>query len=182
LPEWRSNGLLKNPVQVSGEEGKAPLESPLAPGSSGRPHGLRTTSSKEAGLFVTGFVDRWKSWTKALRTEVFALSLAYKDPRTPRHAKIVAACVVAYAFSPIDLIPDPIPVLGYLDDILILPFGIALAIKLIPPGVMEDARRRAKEGNASGRLVSRAGAVLVIGIWLLVALLVTAWAWRVLRG
>jgi len=83
--------------------------------------------------------------------------------------------------SPIDLIPDPIPVLGYLDDILILPFGIALAIKLIPPAVMEDARRRAKEVNTSGRVMSRAGAVLVIGLWLLVALLVTAWAWEFLR-
>jgi uncharacterized membrane protein YkvA (DUF1232 family) len=83
--------------------------------------------------------------------------------------------------SPIDLIPDPIPVLGYLDDILILPFSIALAIKLIPPAVMEDARRRAKEANTPGGVVSRAGAVLVIGIWLLVALLVTAWAWKFLR-
>ena len=130
---------------------------------------------------MAGFVDRWTSWAKALRTEVFALYLAFQSPRTPRHASIVAACVVAYAFSPIDLIPDPIPVLGYLDDILILPFGIALAIKLIPPAVMEDARRRAKEVNTSGRVMSRAGAVLVIGLWLLVALLVTAWAWEFLR-
>lgn len=130
---------------------------------------------------MAGFADRWTSRAKALRTEVFALYLANKDPRTPRHAKIVAACVVAYAISPIDLIPDPIPVLGYLDDILILPFGIALAIKLIPPAVMEDARRRAKEVDTSGQVVSRAGAAFVIGIWLLVALLVTAWAWKFLR-
>jgi len=116
-----------------------------------------------------------------LRTEVFALYLANKDPRTPRYAEIIAACVAAYAFSPIDLIPDPIPVLGYLDDILILSFGIALAIKLIPPAVMEDSRRRATEVIASGRVVSRAGAVLVIGIWLVVALLATAWARRFLR-
>jgi uncharacterized membrane protein YkvA (DUF1232 family) len=130
---------------------------------------------------VAGVVDTWTSRAKTLRTEVFALYLANKDPRTPRYAKIIAVCVVAYAFSPIDLIPDPIPVLGYVDDILILPVGIALAIKFIPPAVMEDVRRRAKEGNASGRVVSRAGAVLVIGIWLLVALLVTVWAWKFLR-
>jgi len=116
-----------------------------------------------------------------LRTEVFALYLANKDPRTPRYAEIIAACVAAYAFSPIDLIPDPIPVLGYLDDILILSFGIALAIKHIPPAVMEDSRRSATEVIASGRVVNQAGAVLVIGICLVVALLATAWARRFLR-
>ena len=141
----------------------------------------RTTASNEAGLSVAGVVDTWTSWAKTLRTEVFALYLANKDYRIPRYAKIIAACVVADAFGPIDLIPDPIPVLGYLDDIPILACGIALAIKLIPPAVMEDARRRAKEVIASGRVVSRAGAALVIGIWLVVALLAKAWAWRLLR-
>jgi uncharacterized membrane protein YkvA (DUF1232 family) len=82
----------------------------------------------------------WKARVAALRNESYALYLASRDPRTPWHAKLLVAAVVAYAVSPIDLIPDFIPVLGQLDDLLLLPIGIALAIRLVPPAVLEEKR------------------------------------------
>ena len=88
-------------------------------------------------------LEKLKAHAKALQGEIHALYLAARDPRTPWHAKAIIACVVAYALSPIDLIPDFIPVLGYLDDLLLLPLGIYLAMKLIPVEVLIDARRRA---------------------------------------
>lgn len=94
-----------------------------------------------------------------------ALALAYHDPRTPWAARLTAALVVAYALSPIDLIPDFIPVLGYLDDLIVLPLGIALAIRLIPPQVMADCRARADERVAEGGFAGRAGALIVIALW-----------------
>src|SRR6478752_7495834 len=88
-------------------------------------------------------LEHWKQWARQLKRELYALYLAYKDPRVPWYARLVAACVVGYAFSPIDLIPDPIPVLGYLDDLVIVPAGIALVLRLIPAEVMTDSRARA---------------------------------------
>lgn len=88
-------------------------------------------------------LETWKARAKALKVEIHALMIAYRDPRTPWAAKACALLVVAYALSPIDLIPDFIPVLGYLDDLILLPFGIALAIRLIPPEVMDEARKTA---------------------------------------
>jgi uncharacterized membrane protein YkvA (DUF1232 family) len=85
-------------------------------------------------------LNTWKERARALRREIFALVIAYRDPRTPWYAKAWALVVATYALSPIDLIPDFIPVLGYLDDLVLLPLGIALAMRLIPAGVMEDAR------------------------------------------
>ncbi len=82
----------------------------------------------------------WKRRARQLKRDTYALYLALKDPRAPWYARLVAGLVVAYAFSPIDLIPDFIPVLGYLDDLLIVPLGIALTLKLMPPGVLADAR------------------------------------------
>lgn len=78
------------------------------------------------------------NYARKLKQELFVLYLSYKDRRTPWYAKAIAICVVAYAFSPIDLIPDFIPVLGYLDDLIVVPFGISLALKLIPPIVIEE--------------------------------------------
>jgi len=98
------------------------------------------------------------------------LYLAARDPRTPWYAKAMIACVVAYALSPIDLIPDFIPVLGYLDDLVLLPLGIYLALKLIPTEVLIDARRRATEAPAT--LPKRWSAALLIVILWLVALVV----------
>ena len=90
-------------------------------------------------------LDSWKARAKALKTEIHALVIASRDARTPWTAKVCVALVVAYALSPIDLIPDFIPVVGYLDDLILLPLGIALAIRLIPAEVMDDAQKTAGE-------------------------------------
>jgi uncharacterized membrane protein YkvA (DUF1232 family) len=82
---------------------------------------------------------------RALKRETYTLSFAYRDPRTPWYARIVAACVVAYAFSPIDLIPDFVPLLGYLDDLILVPLGIALPIQLLPVEMIAESRARAAE-------------------------------------
>ena len=117
----------------------------------------------------TTVLQRWKQRAHALKKEVYALYLAYRDPRTPWYAKVVAALVVAYAFSPIDLIPDPIPVLGYLDDLVLVPLGAALALRLIPPEVMVDARAKTEELLRAGKPVSWGGVVIVGVIWITLA-------------
>ncbi|ROT97974.1 DUF1232 domain-containing protein [Marinobacter sp. R17] len=101
-----------------------------------------------------------------LKADTLALYLAARDPRTPWLAKAVVAIVVAYALSPIDLIPDFIPVLGYLDDIILLPLGIALAIRLVPEAVMSDCRARALDAFKNGRPVNRWAGVAVVAIWM----------------
>jgi uncharacterized membrane protein YkvA (DUF1232 family) len=108
-----------------------------------------------------------KGRIRALRVETYALYLAYRDPRTPWYAKVLAALVVAYAFSPVDLIPDFIPVLGYLDDLVLIPLGIWGARRLVPPEVMAASRKRAREALAGPRPRSWGGAALIIIIWLL---------------
>ncbi|MEZ4706139.1 MAG: YkvA family protein [Caldilineaceae bacterium] len=109
----------------------------------------------------------WQRKVKLLKSELFALYLAYRDPRTPFYARLFAACVVAYAFSPIDLIPDFIPVLGYLDDLVLVPLGIALAMRLIPPPVLAESRAKAQELVRQGKPVSRTAAVVIVSIWVL---------------
>ena len=103
-----------------------------------------------------------------------------KDPRTPWYAKTVAAIVVAYALSPIELIPDFIPVLGDLDDLILVPLGIVMAIKLIPTEVLEECRVRTQETNQRGPSIL--AAVVVVAIWLVLALLVVRWIVRAARG
>jgi len=93
--------------------------------------------------------ERWKARARALKTEVHALLLACRDPRVPWRAKIVASLVVAYALSPIDLIPDFIPVLGYLDDLILLPLGLLLALKMMPPEVLRECRLKAAASPGS---------------------------------
>ena len=110
---------------------------------------------------------RLRDWAQRAKRDVVALYLATRDPRVPWYAKAVATCVAAYALSPIDLIPDFIPVLGYLDEVVILPFGIALAVRLVPPGLMAEFRREAD--RLGERPASRAGAAMVIALWLLAA-------------
>lgn len=115
--------------------------------------------------------DRLKQRARALTRDVHAVYLAARDPRVPWHAKAVAIFVAAYALSPIDLIPDAIPILGYVDDLIVVPLGIWLAVKLIPPEIMAEHRRTADA--AVGKPVSRAGAAVVVGFWLVIwALLV----------
>ncbi len=120
------------------------------------------------------FFEQWKQRAAQLKVEVYALCLAYRDPRVPWYAKVFAAGVVGYAFSPIDLIPDPIPVLGYLDDLVIIPLGAKVALSLIPAEVMSDGRERAQEVVHRGKPVNRVAAVVIIIIWLFLAALVIA--------
>jgi uncharacterized membrane protein YkvA (DUF1232 family) len=89
-------------------------------------------------------------WAKGLRQKILALYLAYKDPRTPWYAKLFGVLVVAYAFSPIDLIPDFVPILGYLDDLILLPLGIAFVIRMIPKEVMDECSQKVKEFQSEG--------------------------------
>jgi uncharacterized membrane protein YkvA (DUF1232 family) len=116
-------------------------------------------------------LDTLRKRARSLKAEVYALYLAYRDPRVPLYARIFAGGVVAYAFSPIDLIPDFIPVLGYLDDLVLVPLGIALTLKMIPPPVMEESRARAKEIMAQGKPVNLAAAAIIVVIWLTLAAL-----------
>lgn len=112
----------------------------------------------------------------ALKRETMALYFAARDPRTPLVAKLLAAVVVAYALSPIDLIPDFIPVIGLLDDLVLLPIGIALLLRLIPPEAMADARARAEAALALPK--NTAAAVVIILLWLGLAALLGLWAYR----
>ena len=117
---------------------------------------------------------RLRLWARNLKRDVVALYLAAGDPRVPWYAKAVAAVVAAYALSPIDLIPDFIPLLGYLDDVILLPLGIALAIRLIPPAIFEEHRKTATE-RAAKRPTSRIGAAIIIGIWMALAGVAIVW-------
>jgi uncharacterized membrane protein YkvA (DUF1232 family) len=127
------------------------------------------------------FIANWKQRARELQTEVYAMYLAYKDPRVPWYARVFAACVVGYAFSPIDLIPDPIPVLGYLDDLVLIPLGVTLAIKMIPPTVLAECREQAREVMKQGKPVNRAAAAVIIAIWLLLAALAIVLVARLTR-
>lgn len=109
-------------------------------------------------------LKRVKQWARRLKRDGVALWIAARDPRTPRLAKVIAAAVAAYALSPVDLVPDFIPILGYLDDLLIVPAGIALAVRLIPPDLMNDFRRQADERAARPRSLS--AAVIIVCVWI----------------
>src|SRR5919197_1356090 len=117
-----------------------------------------------------GRFDRARAQARKLKRDAYALYYVVRDRRTPWYARAVAAAVVAYALSPFDLIPDFVPVLGYLDDLVIVPLGIALALKLVPAEVLEDSRKRAQ--LAAERPVSRVGAALMIVLWLALAIAV----------
>jgi len=123
----------------------------------------------------------WKARAAQRKRELWALYLAYRHPRTPWYAKAWTTLVLAYAASPIDLIPDFVPVLGYLDDLLLLPMGAWLALKLIPTDVMAECRAQARADDEKGTL-SRAGVVLVAFIWLAALSLVGWTAWRIIKA
>ena len=110
-------------------------------------------------------VALWKQWAYRLRFDTFTLYFAYRNPGTPWFAKIWAAIVVAYAFSPIDLIPDFIPIIGYLDDLVLIPLGIAVAVKLIPKDVLEESRRLARKRIDSKKPINWIAGATVIAIW-----------------
>jgi len=115
--------------------------------------------------------EKLKKRARFLKTEVYAIYLAYKDPRVSWYARIFAICVVGYALSPIDLIPDFIPILGYLDDLILVPLGIALALKMIPKEVMAEYREQARAVMLQGKPVNRVAAIVIVGIWVGLAIL-----------
>jgi uncharacterized membrane protein YkvA (DUF1232 family) len=120
-------------------------------------------------------LQRIKEWARAIRRDVHALWLSARDPRTPWYAKAFALAIAAYALSPIDLIPDFIPILGYLDEVILLPLAIMLAVQLVPPDLM--AEHRAAATKAEGKPVSRAGAAVIVTVWLLAAVALIWWLW-----
>lgn len=111
-------------------------------------------------------LEKARQWARSVKRDVVALWIAARDPRTPIGAKVVAAAVAAYALSPIDLIPDFIPIIGYIDDLLLVPIGILIAVRLIPVALMSEFRAKASERE--GKPTSLIGAAVIIGIWLLV--------------
>lgn len=112
--------------------------------------------------------ERLQRQARELQIQIHALWLAFRDPRTPWYAKAWLALVLGYAVSPIDLIPDFIPLVGYLDDLILVPAGIALAVRMIPPAVLTEARTRARETVEPGGRIAWLGAFLVSAFWLLV--------------
>jgi uncharacterized membrane protein YkvA (DUF1232 family) len=119
-----------------------------------------------------------KKRARHLKADTLALYLAARDPRTPWYAKLLVAGIVAYAFSPIDLIPDFVPILGYLDDLILIPMGITLAIKLIPHSVLAECRARAQETIQNGKTVSRVAGAVIVVIWLVLVALCIVWAYE----
>jgi uncharacterized membrane protein YkvA (DUF1232 family) len=122
-------------------------------------------------------INRLKARARALKRDTAALVLAYQDARTPWYARVVVALVVAYLFSPIDLIPDFIPVLGYLDDLLLVPLGITLALRLIPAEVMADARAHADSLGQKRSPARYVVAGLIVGVWLVLLFFIGRAVW-----
>ncbi len=123
--------------------------------------------------------SRFRDAVRALKRDAVAVYLAARDPRTPWAARLLAAAVAAYALSPIDLIPDVIPVLGLLDDLVLVPLGVALVVRLVPPAVMADARARA--AVLADRPVSRIAAAVIVGVWIALAVGAAFLVWPALR-
>jgi uncharacterized membrane protein YkvA (DUF1232 family) len=126
-------------------------------------------------------VDSLKEWSKRLKVETYALYLAYRDPRVPWYARLWAAGVVAYFFSPIDLIPDPIPLLGQLDDLILVPLGIYIALKLIPADVLAECRQQARETMSIDRPANWVAVLIVASIWVVILALLVVIGLRILR-
>lgn len=123
---------------------------------------------------------KWKQRAKRLKSEVFALYFAARDLRVPWYTKLFILLIVGYAFSPIDLIPDFIPVLGYLDDLVLIPLGVTLAIKMIPPNVMDEARLKAQELKTKPK--NWGAAAVIIALWVLVLVLVVLFILKKVRS
>ena len=122
--------------------------------------------------------DRLKTWARKMKRETLALYLASRDPRVPWYAKTMAMATAAYAFSPIDLIPDFIPVLGYVDELFVLPLMIYLTVQLIPPDLMAEFRAEAESRLSGNRPRSTMGAVFIVLIWLSIAAMIVYWLTR----
>lgn len=110
--------------------------------------------------------DKLKAWAKQLKRKIFILFFAYKHNHTPWYAKVFAVCVVAYAFSPIDLIPDFIPILGYLDDVILVPLGVMIALKMMPPSVILECTVKAEERMKNSKPKNWTVGILIILVWI----------------
>ncbi len=130
---------------------------------------------------MPGFWAFWKQKARELKLQTYALYFAYRDPRVPWYAKGFILLVVAYAFSPIDLIPDFIPLLGYLDDLVLIPLGVWLALRMIPSEVMAENRAKAAEQLGSGKPVFRSMGVVIITIWIMAVFLVVFLVYGAIR-
>lgn len=127
---------------------------------------------------LSRFTSCLRGWARQLKRDVMTLWCCARHPATPWWLRTFLICVVAYALSPIDLIPDFIPVLGYLDDLLLLPLGIWLAIRLMPPAILSECRAQALAWENTPRPISRAGAAAVVLIWVLAASSLAYWLSR----
>ena len=126
-------------------------------------------------------LTEFKQRARRLKAETFALYLVASHPGTPWYAKLLVAGIVAYACSPIDLIPDFVPVFGYLDDLVLLPLGIALAMRLVPPTVLVECRARAQETLQHGKPISWAAGAMLVVLWLCCAVLGVVWLSKIGR-
>ena len=124
-------------------------------------------------------MSRLRKWARELKQQTLVVYFAARDPRTPWLARILAVGIAAYALSPIDLIPDFIPVLGYLDDLIIVPLGLMLVLRLIPADVLAASRSKAAE--AADRPANRAMAAAIVAIWVIVIGVLGLWVWRSVR-
>src|SRR4249920_1187558 len=124
-------------------------------------------------------LERAKQWGRSIKRDVVAVWIAARDPRVPWYAKALAFAIAAYALSPIDLIPDFIPVLGYLDDLIIVPLGLMLVLRLLPQEVKAAAREQA--AIAMNRPTSRAMATVIVAIWVIAVAALGTWAWQSAR-
>jgi uncharacterized membrane protein YkvA (DUF1232 family) len=129
---------------------------------------------------LTRLLQQGQTQARALKQHTLVVYFAARDPRTPLPVRALAVCIAAYALSPIDLIPDFIPVLGYLDDLVLIPLGIALVVRLVPAAVIESARAQA--AVAAERPVSYPAAACVVAIWLAVSFVVVRWVYGVVRA
>jgi uncharacterized membrane protein YkvA (DUF1232 family) len=128
----------------------------------------------------TSEVSTLRRWARALKQQALVVYYAARDPRTPWPVRLFALAVAAYAFSPIDLIPDFIPVLGYVDDLILIPLGVALVVRWVPADVMADAK--AKAHDTARRPTSRGMAVVIVAVWIALTVALGAWAWKVFGG
>lgn len=119
-------------------------------------------------------IKKWRAWASGLKHQAYAIYLALKDPRVPWYAKAFGALVIAYAFSPIDLIPDFIPVLGYLDDLILLPIGIVATIKMIPKEIMRECLEKASSDLSKKKHKNWIAGTIVILIWISILTAVAA--------
>lgn len=135
----------------------------------------------KGGVVMTAMIAQWKQRARALKADLYALYLAYRDPRVAWCARLWVVIVVGYAFSPIDLIPDPIPVLGYLDDLILIPAGIWIALRLIPAEVLAECREQARvalESEDMQKPVNWIAAGVIVALWIAV---VRGVVWIVIR-